>query len=142
MQRRTIILIQKSRSRELTLDLIPQLTASLVGFMYLIGGIKPGANSLHVCGGQKWWCVCRWTGISMPRSLCETSPPARQKNWENPQGEGPVGNQFAPKVFCQRIKLPQESRQKELSRGLIPGRWLFPYPMTRGQKNYTMVKWN
>ena len=39
---------QKSRSRELTLDLIPQLTASLVGFMYLIGGIKTGANSLHV----------------------------------------------------------------------------------------------
>ena len=58
MQRRTIILIQKSRSRELTLDLIPHLTASLVGFMYLIGGIKPGANSLHVCGGKKWWCVC------------------------------------------------------------------------------------
>ena len=39
-------------------------------------------------------------------------------------------------------KLPQKSRQKELSRGLIPGRWLFPYPMTRGQKNDTMVKWN
>ena len=48
MQRRTTILIQKSRSRELTLDLIPQLTASLVGFMYFIGGIKPGVNSLHV----------------------------------------------------------------------------------------------
>ena len=41
-------MIQKSRSRELTLDLIPQLTASLVGFMYFIGGIKPGANSLLV----------------------------------------------------------------------------------------------
>ena len=48
MQRRTTILIQKSRSRELTLDLILQLTASFLGFMYFIGGIKPGANSLHV----------------------------------------------------------------------------------------------
>ena len=34
--------------RVLTVDLIPQLTASLVGFIYLIGGIKPGVNSLHV----------------------------------------------------------------------------------------------
>ena len=48
MQRRTTILIQKSRFRELTLASILQLTASLVGFMYFIGGIKPAANSSHV----------------------------------------------------------------------------------------------
>ena len=66
-------MIQKSRSRELTLDLIPHLTASLVGFMYLIGGIKPGANSLHVCGGKKWWwCVCVCVCVSMDRHFDAT----------------------------------------------------------------------
>ena len=48
--------------------------------------------SMNLCAGKKWWCVCPWTGISVPRSTCETSQPARQKKWENPQGEGPVGN--------------------------------------------------
>ena len=78
-------MIQKSRSRELTLDLIPQLTASLVGFMYLIGGIKPGANSLHV------WSVVHGSenGTSGTTSCGSTVTHSRRHSL---QGEGPVGN--------------------------------------------------
>ena len=47
-------LIQKSCSGELTLEIIPYLKGSLVGFMYLTGGIKPGVNSLAcaLCGAR------------------------------------------------------------------------------------------
>ena len=118
-------MIQKSRSRELTLDLILQLTASFLGFMYFIGGIKPGANSLHVwsvvhgsengtsgtilcytrlltpppCIDESLWGA-RSGGMCVdgPAFLCHGAAvkllkPARQKNWENRKGDGPVGKE-------------------------------------------------
>lgn len=42
-------LIQKSCSGELTLEIIPYLKGSLVGFMYLTGGIKPGVRQRSRC---------------------------------------------------------------------------------------------
>ena len=47
-------LMQKSHSVELTLDLIPDFMCSLVGFMYPLGGIKSGVNSIACarCGAR------------------------------------------------------------------------------------------
>ena len=46
--------MQKSHSVELTLDLIPDFMGSLVGFMYPLGGIKSGVNSIACarCGAR------------------------------------------------------------------------------------------
>ena len=45
---------EKSHSVELTLDLIPDFMGSLVGFMYPLGGIKSGVNSIACarCGAR------------------------------------------------------------------------------------------
>ena len=79
-------LIQKSCSGELTLEIIPYLKGSLVGFMYLTGGIKPGVNSLAlrfvVHGSDKGHGVPWQIGILFDRErvlLAGWKPSLRQK---------------------------------------------------------------
>ena len=85
----------------------------LVGRIYdLIGGSRPGAKSLHVCGGKKWWCVCRWTGISMPRSRCETSPPARQKIGKIRRERVLLATSLRQKFFAKELNFHKKAGKK------------------------------